>query len=465
MNSLLERTLNAAFGGYIQNRVDRAVLAAVKDTFEIAGAGPKLEGGDIAWSNRLENLEDALEAWRINPYARRAVNLATSHIIGRGLSIANDHPDINAWLHRFWHHRKNKIGFEIYELTDELTRAGEWFFLLFTNPQDGMQYIRAIPARWVIKIETDPDDYKRPLKYWIDTGDPDYPEGKHYPPADDADPMKPAVVHYAVNRPVGAVRSWGGDLDPMLPNLRRYTNWLRDRVKINQNRNAWVWKMQAADKTRVGVLEEKYKAGIPSGSTFIHTPNEDLQTVSPQIDASDAKADGEIFRQAIAVGANVPPYMISDTLGTTRATARESSLPTYKFWETRQLLIVQFLQDLVQVSIHRARASNLWRRRHNQRLPEEGNWSWTHTVADLTREDNRALAAAAKTIVDALAVMKREGWIDNQSAITWASRFAGESLDPDIILERLENPPGGDGIERDEHAAMQAELANWLVRR
>jgi hypothetical protein len=40
------------------------------------------------------------------------------------------------------------------------------------------------------------------------------------------------MLHYAVNRPVGAVRG-ESDLAPILPWLRRYNRWLEDRVRLN----------------------------------------------------------------------------------------------------------------------------------------------------------------------------------------------------------------------------------------
>ena len=43
------------------------------------------------------------------------------------------------------------------------------------------------------------------------------------------------MLHYAVNRPIGAVRG-EGDLTPILPWAKRYSEWLKDRVRLNRQR-------------------------------------------------------------------------------------------------------------------------------------------------------------------------------------------------------------------------------------
>ena len=48
------------------------------------------------------------------------------------------------------------------------------------------------------------------------------------------------MLHYAVNRPVGCVRGQG-DLTPLLGWLRRYKEWLEDRVRVNRYKNAFLW--------------------------------------------------------------------------------------------------------------------------------------------------------------------------------------------------------------------------------
>ena len=52
--------------------------------------------------------------------------------------------------------------------------------------------------------------------------------------------FKPVMLHYAVNRPVGA-KFGESDLAPMLRWLTRYASWLEDRARLNRYRNTFLF--------------------------------------------------------------------------------------------------------------------------------------------------------------------------------------------------------------------------------
>jgi hypothetical protein len=56
---------------------------------------------------------------------------------------------------------------------------------------------------------------------------------------------------------------------------------------------------------------------------------------------------------------------------------------------------------------------------------------------DVSRADNQALAQSAKTVVEALAVMRQHGWVDDETAIRLSFKFAGELLPEEKIKELL----------------------------
>ena len=52
------------------------------------------------------------------------------------------------------------------------------------------------------------------------------------------------MLHYAINRPVGA--QWGeSDLAPVLRWLSRYAAWLEDRARLNRFRTAFLYIVHA----------------------------------------------------------------------------------------------------------------------------------------------------------------------------------------------------------------------------
>lgn len=459
------------FGDLIDEVIRETRLAVDEDWWAKLDATTRPQ--DMDWYTREQNLADVLEAWSLNPFARRIVNLHTAYVVGRQMAIGSERKQVNDWIQRFWFHRKNKMYLYIYELADELSRAGELFLTQHMNPVDGLAYLRAVPARRIVKIETDPDDYRRPLRYLeLREGDiegkvggkwwlsPEHPAAKN-------DPTKPVMLHYALNVPVGATRSWGGDLDTMLPWIRRYTAWLKDRVRINQARNAWVWDMTAGSPARVEELRKKYESGIVSGSVFVHMPNEGIETRSAKIEAGDAQDDGRALRQAMAVGGGVAPNFLGDTHQATRATAREANQPVFQAWAMRQHFVVNMFIDYVKTGMIRAHQAGKFMRWLPKDYDEkkEKDWGWTRTVGDLTRDDNLALARAGKTIVDMTAVMLKLKLIDRKTAITWAAKFTGEVVDPGDIMRAVDNPPNVEKIVQHQQEAIEVEGLNWMVGR
>jgi hypothetical protein len=121
---------------------------AVSETDSTFTAGARSWGRDERERydyDREQVLEQALEAWRTNPLARRIVELTTQYVVGGGLRVRVDHTYTHDFMDTFWEHRLNQMGMKVYELCDELTRAGELFLAVSTDAA-GMSYVRAIPA-------------------------------------------------------------------------------------------------------------------------------------------------------------------------------------------------------------------------------------------------------------------------------------------------------------------------------
>jgi len=55
--------------------------------------------------DREQVLEQALQAWRSNPLARRIVELTSQYVVGGGIGISSPHPRAHAFLQRWWRHR------------------------------------------------------------------------------------------------------------------------------------------------------------------------------------------------------------------------------------------------------------------------------------------------------------------------------------------------------------------------
>jgi hypothetical protein len=459
---MLER-IRSAIASWIIARLG-SVQVRVDDspgwTSHTAGDGPS----DRPWHELQEDLGDALEAWRRNGWVRQIVRLCTAYVVGDGIGVSSSRSSVSRWVGKFWAHPQNRMGSRLGAWCDELTRAGEIYVALFPNAVDGMQYVRAVPASQIERVETDPEDYETETGYSEII--PNQLERKQWKSQHTASADEPCLIHFAVNRPVGATRG-ESDLTPLLPWARRYTGWLRDRVKLNQVRS----ELAAAeiildDDTQVEAKRSQYKANPPTnGSVFVHGRGEELRFPSANITAAEARDDGQALRLAMACAGDVPLHFFSEGDSATRATAVEMGDPTHRFYRQRQRELGGFLVDLAEIAYRRHLAIKAgeekkplgsWARR--------GDLDLEYQAPDISRADNKAMAEAAKTIVEAFATMAQHGWITDELAVRLAFKFAGELLSDEEIAEILEvgsnadtesNAGGGDGRNGKLHRSVK----------
>ena len=406
------------FGDVIAQRVQAAVKV-VDDRWwqQVTGhAGPQ----DRPWYELAQAERDAVEAWRTNPIAHNIIRMTTAYVVGRGLRPSSDVPAVAAWLDAFWHHPQNRLPARLPTLCDELALTGELFPILFTNLLDGMTYLRIKPARCIDRVETYPEDLEREIRFH-EVGTDDL-AGRWWD-GTGANPEEPLMLHHAVNRRIGAVRG-ESDLTPLLPWLRRYSGWLEDRLRLNRYRTAFVWDVTVVGtEADIRAAQARYHTPPLPGSVNVHGPTERWEARRPAIEAHDAAPDGRALRMFLSAGAGMPLHWFGEPEGSTRTTARESALPALQHMATRQQEIVWLLQDLIQKAAQRAAALG-----HLDLRDAPPDLGLRFAVADLTREDNLALAQAAREIAQALTAMAERGWVDDDTARRWLADLAVEEI-------------------------------------
>ena len=455
MPTFRQRIANYIFGDIIDQAAKDAA-AAVSIRIDDSRGWDQIAGGagqaDRPWSEYATTLEDAHEAWRKNFLVRRITNLTTSYVVGNGITVTSSDPDVNKFIHAFWEHPKNHIATRLGQMSNELTRAGEPFPVLFTNKVDGMSYLRFIPASQIRDIETNKRDYEIELRYgqmqrdtvelewWIGT---DHAHAftlvkkiKHRDgtitytiPRSDAVKgleLRPLMLHFAVNREIGATRG-EGDLGPVLPWAKRYTEWLKDRVRLNRQRTRQgVFDVQIPDDTQVKAKRQQLRTSNPTEhGIYVHGPDETTTMHSLKIEADDAKDDGYALRLAIATGANTALHYLSEGATANYATAKEMGEPVARFYTDRQTALSGFLKDLVTAAYRRYCATL------KQSPPDD--LQLVTSTTEVARADNKALAEAARAMVHALRGMRNAGWIDDATAVRLAFKFAGEPIGEDEI--------------------------------
>jgi hypothetical protein len=401
---------------------------------------------DKPWGELSQEFTDALEAWRKNPLARRIVGLVTAYVVGDGIQLRSHYPPLARFLQAFCHHPQNNLVLRQYALCDELSRSGELFIALHTNPADGMSYVRTLPAASIDRIEWQPGDYETELRYHerVSADDPDYPEGRWWPsemgaectqtaPASGETGLSPIVLHFAVNRPVGCLRG-ESDLAPILPWMRRYSRWLEDRVRLNAAVRAFLWIVRVPSAL-VSAKQAEYARPPEAGSVMvIDKEAETWEAVAPRLNANDAAADGRAIRwMVVAGGPGLGLVDMGEAETSNLATAAAMGDQRWRFMRQRQSYFGYVLAQTALVAYNRAvRLGKVKGRPRYLDAVEVG-------LPDVTTQDNATLGSGAASVAQALEVLGRLG-MGGESFRRLAARvvlgFAGETL-PDGELEAL----------------------------
>ena len=387
------------------------------------------------WDDLHQEMYDAREAWRQNPLARRLVGMVTAYVVGNGIALRSPHQPLQHFIDAFW--QLNQLDQRIPEWCDELCRSGEIFPILFTNPQNRMSSVRCLPATAIERIEWRPGDYESELRYREASSLGEQTErwwiSPHHESAADLD--TPLMLHYAVNRPVGALRG-ESDLAPILPWLKRYSRWLEDRVRLNAGVRSFLWIVKAPAALRTQ-LTERYRRPPEPGSVIIADEQENWAAVAPNLNANDAANDGRAIRWMIVAGGPGTSLLdLGEGEDSNLATGQVMTEMRRRFLRRRQAYLAWLLTDLVTVA---------WGRYAGQTPAHITPAAITPILPDISAEDNQKLAQAAMQLADGLtgiAQLVGSGPAYRKLALRLFIKFAGEQIGEDEIDEIITHLQG-----------------------
>lgn len=427
-----QRFVSWVGGSEITRRVNLAV-AALDDFRDRQISGSRIEGERDRFAyDREEVLRDALDAWRLNPLARRIVELTSEYVISGGVRVESEHTGTDAFLDEWWDDDLNRMETRIFEWCDEMVRSGEIFPLLSTDA-GGMTYVRAVPALEVAEIETAANDLEqerlfRSVQALLGEG----PEWIGYDKREDAqdeDGSFPArMLHFALNRPVGALRG-ESDLAPVLRWLRRHGSWLEDRVRLNHYRQAFLYVVRRVFRNETERLtrQAELNANPPNpGTILVVDESETWEVMHPKLDSFEASEDGLAVKKMIAAGTGLPLHFLAEPESSTRTTAEAAGGPTHRHLERRQIFFFSFLKMTARVAV---------RRRAMVDSSVDADAPIVVKGGDIFSRDNVALAQAAGSVIAGFLQLRREGLIDDAELLRLSYKFAGEVVDVKEILK------------------------------
>ncbi len=384
---------------------------------------------DVIPSTYLEIHNACYEAYNANPLAFAIIEITTSFVLGKGVTLAASDPMVQRVLMDFWNDPDNHMETRVYSLCTELSLYGEQFVRFYVNRINGRVKIRQIDPSIIDEIETDPDDIETVLRFHKRPVGPNtvtvgQPVAIHDAPSLEGEWFQAGteVVQFCINKVSNAKRG-KSDLATLLPWLRRYKDWLTDRVRINKYKGAFLWdvRLQGADKKAIDRKKMEYGYPPEPGSVIIHNESEIWSAVKPEINANEAAEDGRALKLMLAVGAQLPEHFLSDGSNGTKATASEMGLPTFLKFQRRQHVLRALLRTLLDRVLLEARKAKV--------LAPDIDTSYDILFPEIDVADSQTLASATQSLVSALTTAKQEGWESDETAMRLLFQFAGEELD------------------------------------
>ena len=446
----------------ISEQLNPGMLATSAPTQEDAYWGRLASGGeeDYYWRRLTDNFyqKDLMpstyleihnlvyEAYHANPLAFAIIEMTTSFVLGRGVSVEAKNKNVHKIIQRFWCDPDNHMDERIYLISTELALYGEIFLRFFVNRYDGTLKLRFIDPSLIDLIETDPEDIEKPIRFHR------RPIGQTLsvtdPPQNPPDPHKvqlvpdaaqtagewfqagEEVVQFAINKVSNAKRG-ASDLATLLPWLRRYKDWLTDRVRINKYKGAFLWDvtLKGADKKIIDRKKMEYSVALQPGSIILHNEAEEWKAAHPNIQANDASEDGRAIKLMVAVGATIPEHFLSDGTSSNRATAAEMGLPTLLKFQRRQRVMRNILRVILnRVILEAQRAGKLGR---------NIDTSYDILFPEIDSSENQTLGSSLASLSQALIAAKQQGWISDETAMKLLFKVSTEEIDIHEELARI----------------------------
>ena len=434
--------------------------------------GAVVGANDRDWAEMQGAYSDALEAWRKHPQARRIIDITTDHVLGDGLRPTASGM-MGRFIDQFWSHRQNRMDMRLPALVDELSRAGDLFVVLFRNSADGMSYVRVVPKSQILRIDVAENDWEQELAYHEKRGPGEEPRMWLSPSHPDADAADAVMMHYAINRPVGALFG-DGDLAPIIPWLLRYSKMLEDRVRLNWAARMFHWFVKVP-KSAVAATKAKYQAATPQpGAIIVHDETEEWDFKAPNLAVTPAQNDLQALRIMIAVGAGQPPHWHGDSMDVNLATATAMERTAVRHLARRQAEVADMVIDLCYTAYTRAYGLGMTRRAPSREAIQID-------LPDLSRDDNVMLAQAAGQLATAFnglaQAMSTPSATLRERVLRLFFQFMGEGVsdrEATAILSEIEEakasaptpptapaadePPG----DEEDGEPMAASMASWF---
>ncbi len=400
------------------------------------------------------------QAWERNPWAKAGVRLIRNFTVRDGHKMTYRCDRVKRLLESFRKDPLNRVQQYDKELFDQLLIDGELFIRFNKAPRstprpaadqpDAVKgepagepithrvVIDTLPPWWILDIKLDPDFREIRLAYKVQLRRSEWLSGVGTETEAVEIPAKD-VLHVAINKLGYEVRG-RPELYSILPWLKAYKDFLEDRVRINRLKGAMLYDVSIKGQ-QPGVIAAKraqYRTPPPPNSVIVHSDLETWNTVDNKINANDVSEDGRQIKLATAVGFGLPEYALGDGENANRATANAQQLPMLANFADYQDTMANCWSEIYQQVLDAGVRAGVIQELEPELdgngdpvLDEDGDQKMISVYDAYTVAYPPAEESDPKSLAEALEVMARNRWIDDEEAIR---RTGG---DPAVVRKKL----------------------------
>jgi hypothetical protein len=338
-----------------------------------------------------------------NPVIKRAVDVQSHYVWGRGINVAATHPDVNQVIQDFIDDKDNQKEITSHgaqlQKEVELQTDGNIFFAFFIQLRTGRIKMRSFPHGEVTEIITDPEDRKTPRFYkreWtaktvematgrtLTTRHTAYYPDWEYSPA--TRPARIGEHKIEWSSPIFHIKSGSfSDQDFGLSEVfsaiswaKAYKEFLEDRASVARALSVFAWKATGengakglqklkkklgaigaatADATGTRFNGSDNVSGVRVASTIATTKGNDIDPIKTS-GATINPEEGRRFLLMVAAAFGIPETFFGDVSVGTLATAKSLNRPTEMMMVNRQLFWMAILTRIFQFVIDWAIRAN-----------------------------------------------------------------------------------------------------------
>lgn len=430
--------------------------AGLKKFTEILNPGRAIDKDEANWTslgkNTNRNLSTAEQnqtsdmayfQWLTDPLAGRIVEILTDFVIGNGVTLKAEEPEVQEALDAMWYDDVNKFDEQQIAMSMEFDVFGELFILPYVNPVSGLVQFARIDPVTVKEVLPNPKFPQCPWKVILQRSNLVDRDGKMVDTLEimhrDSDPRSPTagsligdVFYFSKGRISGKRRGH--------TQLLRTHEWIDLYSKRHFNEaerqeamSAFVWdvKLQGANEDTIKKFADETPSPQP-GSIRVHNEDVEWNVLSPDLKASDFSESNRQFLRLILGAHAIPEHWFALGGDVNLATAKTMSEPTLRAFQRGQKLFKFVIESLVDYQIEQAVIA---RRIHTSNLEYEV------IMDEVSTADLEGLSGAIQRIAYSLQTAEVQGWVaKEENAKAFAALFGqtGVSVDP---LDEGDVPP------------------------